>query len=134
MVQNVLKQPIRLQYSLNFSISGKNQLISKIFLHGYIHEGKVASATMFFDLAQPVVSFFQSNCRILDHQYLCKESIGIVDFLQGDNYQGTVALQNTTFGRVLPVVSLVKSGWRILSSYLRNKWNLYLIFLLEDNC
>ena len=31
-----------------------------------------------------------------DHQYLCKESIGIIDFLQVDNYQGTVALQNTT--------------------------------------
>ena len=36
-----------------------------VFLHGVIHQGKVASATTTFVWVWPVVPFIQSDCRIL---------------------------------------------------------------------
>ena len=37
-----------------------------VFLHGVIHQGKVASATTTFVWVWPVVPFIQSDCRILE--------------------------------------------------------------------
>ena len=42
----------------------------------------------------------------LDHQYLGKGPIDILDFLHGDSYQGKLAPATTTFGWVWPGVPL----------------------------
>ena len=41
-------EPMRFQYSLIISISGKNQLIPHIFLHGNNYQKKVGSETTTF--------------------------------------------------------------------------------------
>ena len=49
-----------------------------------------------------------------DHQYLWKESIGILDFLHGDNHQRKVASETTTLGWMRSVGSLIQLECRIL--------------------
>ena len=50
-----------------------------------------------------------------DHQYLCKESLNLLDFLHGDNDDGDkVASDTITFFCMWPVVPAVQSDYRIL--------------------
>ena len=47
------------------------------FLHGDIHQGKVASETTTFGWVWLGVPLFQLDCVILDHECHCKESIHV---------------------------------------------------------
>ena len=73
--------------------------------------------------------------RFFDQQYLCKESIHILDFLNGDIHQGKVACATTAFSWERLIVLLGQSGFMILCSTLSlGGLNLYLcltIFILS---
>ena len=50
----------------------------------------------------------------IDHQYLWKESVNLLDFLHRDNPQRKVTCETTSFGWVCPVVPLIQSACRLL--------------------
>ena len=98
-------QLIRLQYSLIINISGKNQSVEN-FLYLYNLQRKVTSKITTFGWLWAVVPLVQSDYWILDHQYLCKQSIDILVFC--------MELVMRAFGWLWPIVPLIQSDWRIL--------------------
>ena len=61
---------------LSISLKRTN-LFFFFFLHGDIHQGKVASETTTFGWVWLGVPLFQLDCVILDHECHCKESIHV---------------------------------------------------------
>ena len=74
----------------------------------------VASKDTFLGWVLPGMHLIKLDPEFFQYQYLCKESVDILDFLKGDNYQEKVASDPAAFGWMWSRVPPVQSDWRIL--------------------
>ena len=90
--------PIKLQDSLIINISGRNQVISQFFCMELVIKGRQHLRLTILGVAS--CASHSIRLQDSDHQYICKESTNLFDFLHEDDHQGKVPCKTISFGQV----------------------------------